>query len=174
MVVPEPLAATLDSQQLRTVFAAFPTGVTVVTVGGNTPHGMTANAFTSVSLEPPLVLVCVELAARMHQALVQSEGFAVSVLAAHQERIARHFADNGRPAGLAQFASVGWSPGGLTGAPLIDGALAWFECTLHGSYGGGDHSIFVGRLISATRQENAVPLIFFNRAFRRLEGKGQT
>jgi flavin reductase (DIM6/NTAB) family NADH-FMN oxidoreductase RutF len=171
VVVPEPLTTTVDRHQLRTAFAAFATGVTVVTVGGESPHGMTANAFTSVSLDPPLVLVCVDLAARMHQALAHAGGFAVSVLAAHQERIARHFASGDRPAGLAQFASVGWSPGGRTGAPLIDDALAWFECTLEDAYDGGDHSIFIGRLVSAVRQEHIPPLLFFDRRFRRLEDK---
>jgi flavin reductase len=164
--------ATVDGRQLRTAFAAFATGVTVVTVGGETPHGMTANAFTSVSLDPPLVLVCVDLAARMHDVLARAEGFAVSVLAAHQEPVARHFASGDRPAGLAQFASVSWSPGPHTGAPLIAGALAWFECRRRGSYGGGDHSIFVGRLVSVVRHDHAPPLVFFDRAFHRLEQKG--
>lgn len=167
-VAPEAPLAAADARRLRTAFAAFVTGVTVVTVGGRTPHGMTANAFTSVSLDPPLVLVCVDRDARMHQALPRADGFGVSVLAAHQEGIARHFASGGRPRGLAQFATVGWSPGSHTGAPLIDGALAWFECTLWGSYGGGDHSIFVGRLLAVDRHDHAPPLLFFDRTFRQL------
>jgi flavin reductase len=171
MALPEPLTTTIDQSELRSTFATFATGVTVVTVGGVSPHGMTANAFSSVSLDPPLVLVCVDLAARMHQAIAGTGGFAVSVLASHQERIARHFASGKRPEGLAQFDSVGWWPGSHTGAPLIKDALAWFECAVSGSYDGGDHSIFVGRLMSAARHDHAAPLVFFDRAFHRLEGR---
>jgi flavin reductase (DIM6/NTAB) family NADH-FMN oxidoreductase RutF len=164
-------AVTVDPGQLRTVFAAFATGVTVVTVGGESPHGMTANAFTSVSLDPPLVLVCVNQDARMHQALVRGGGFAISVLAGHQREVARHFASGRRPPGIAQFATVGWTPGDQTGAPLIAGALAWLECTLRCTYDGGDHSIFVGRLVSVARHDHGEPLVFFDRSFRRLAGE---
>lgn len=157
-----------DAHQLRTAFAAFATGVTVVTVGGEVPHGMTANSFTSVSLNPPLVLVCVDRQARMHQAVMRAGGFAVCVLAARQEGVARHFASGDRPRGLQQFASVDWSPGSETGAPLIEDALAWFECARWGSYDGGDHSIIVGRVLSAGRHDHGPPLVFFDRAFRQL------
>jgi flavin reductase (DIM6/NTAB) family NADH-FMN oxidoreductase RutF len=168
----EQLAAPTDHHRLRAAFAAFATGVTVITVGGDTPHGMTANAFTSVSLDPPLVLVCVDRDARMHQALALAGGFAVSVLASDQEEVARHFASGHRPRGLRQFTAVRWSPGSRTGAPLIDGALAWFECRLQHSYGGGDHSIFVGRLVSVARYDRGAPLVFFDRVFRRLAKEG--
>lgn len=162
--VPRLLAPVQGSRQLRRVFGAFATGVTVVTVGGVMPHGMTANSFTSVSLNPPLVLVCVNRSATMHDALTTTGSFAVSVLAAHQEGIARHFADR-RPRGLTQFAPIDWSPGSRTGAPLLSGALAWFECGLAGTYDGGDHSIFLGRLMSMARCENGVPLLFFDSQF---------
>jgi flavin reductase (DIM6/NTAB) family NADH-FMN oxidoreductase RutF len=157
-----------DPRQLRTVFGAFATGVTVVTVGGLVPHGMTANSFTSVSLDPPLVLVCVSRSATMHEALMAADSFAVSVLAAHQESVARHFADRHRPRGLSQFAPVDWSPGSRTGAPLINGALAWLECGLRDAYSGGDHSIFLGDLMSLDRRENGGPLLFFDSTFRQL------
>ena len=112
----------VDPRQFRDAMGHFATGVTVVTVGGDTPHGMTANSFTSVSLDPPLVLVCVGRDAVMHRALTENGHFAVSVLGAHQEPVARHFADRRRPLGQAQFDSTDWRPGPNTGAPLIAGA----------------------------------------------------
>jgi flavin reductase (DIM6/NTAB) family NADH-FMN oxidoreductase RutF len=162
----QPLAS--DQRLLRTVFAAFATGVTVVTVGGPQPHGMTANSFTSVSLEPPLVLVCVGHGAVMHERLSRTGAFAISVLAAHQDAVARHFADRTRRHGIAQFDGVPWSPGPRSGAPLIDGALAWLECGLWRAYDGGDHSIFLGQVRSAQRQDQEAALLFFDGRFDRL------
>lgn len=140
-------AGTADAALLRRAFGAFPTGVTVVTVAGLTPHGMTANSFTAVSLQPPLVLVCVDRQAIMHRRIALGL-FGVSVLASDQERVARHFADLQRPLGAAQFEGIPCEPGRLTGAPLIKGAVARFECELDGTCDGGDHTIFIGRLLS--------------------------
>jgi flavin reductase (DIM6/NTAB) family NADH-FMN oxidoreductase RutF len=134
-------------KELRRAFGAFATGVTVVTVGGRVPHGMTANSFTSVSLDPPLVLVCVEENAVMHDALATAGQFGVSVLSAAHAETARYFADRRRPLGAEQFVAVGWRPGEHTGAPLITGALAHFECTVWRRYDGGDHTIFLGRVL---------------------------
>lgn len=157
----------LDARTLRRMFSAFATGVTVVTCGGPTPHGMTANAFSSVSLDPPLVLVCVDRAAVMHGSLFDAEFFGVSVLAADQEAVARHFADRRRPLGMTQFESVDWVPGERTGVPLIADALAAFECRRWRGYDGGDHTIFVGRLLSASRRDPDA-LVFHDGRFRRL------
>lgn len=165
------LATSTDPQRLRSMFAAFVTGVTVVAVGGDHPHGMTANSFTSVSLDPPLVLICIDHDARMHHAILRAEAFAISVLATGQGGVARYFASRRRPLGMAQFATVDWFPGSQTGAPLIGGALAWLECRLWGSYDGGDHSIFLGRLVSTTRREGE-PLAFFGGQFRQLAREG--
>jgi flavin reductase len=160
---------------LRRAFGAFATGVTVVTVGGPIPHGMTANSFTSVSLDPPLVLICVDRHAIMHSRL-DAGCFGVSVLAAHQELVARHFADLGRPLGAAQFDGIDCDPGGLTGAPLIVGALAWFECERWRTYDGGDHTIFIGRVLSvdwAADRTAGDSLLFVQGQFRRLEAGRQ-
>jgi flavin reductase (DIM6/NTAB) family NADH-FMN oxidoreductase RutF len=154
-----------DSTALRRAYGAFATGVTVVTVGGPVPHGMTANSFTSVSLDPPLVLVCVGRDAVMHHALVSARRFGVSVLAADQEGVARHFADRRRPLGNGQFEYVDWRPGPLTGVPLISGALATFECALWRCYDGGDHSIFVGNLLSLYRHDGENALLFAHGRF---------
>lgn len=165
-VQPRPCVVETDSKLLRRAYGAFATGVTVVTVGGHTPHGMTANSFTAVSLDPPLVLICVDRTAIMHSVLDGAGRFGVSVLAAGQEAVARHFADRRRPLGLEQFAVVPWQPGPLTTAPLITGALAHFECELWRSYDGGDHTIVVGILLGFDRGADSDALLFLSGQFR--------
>lgn len=157
-----------DPRLLRRTLAAFATGVTVVTVGGGIPHGMTANSFTAVSLDPPLVLVCVGRDAMMHQALSDTGRFGISVLAGHQETVARYFADRRRPLGKQQFDFAEWLPGGRTGAPLLVGAAAHFECDLWRCYDGGDHTIFIGRLLTLQRHTDDDALLFVHGAFRQL------
>lgn len=147
-----PSAEVADRKELRKAFGAFATGVTVVTVGGDNPHGMTANSFTSVSLDPPLILVCVRRDAVMHDILDRVGHFGVSVLAGGQEATARHFANRMRDLGAAEFDAVDWLPGPRTGVPLLSGALVGFECEVWRSYDGGDHTIFLGRLLSMERQ----------------------
>jgi flavin reductase (DIM6/NTAB) family NADH-FMN oxidoreductase RutF len=158
----------LDHRVLRRTFGTFATGVTVVTVGGATPHGMTANSFASVSLDPPLLLVCVERDAVMHRALLDAGRFGVSVLASHQEDVARHFADRRRPFGIRQFDVAEWEPGSRTGSPLIRGAVAHFECLLWRSYDGGDHTIFIGRLLTLRRFDEHEALLFLSGQFRQM------
>jgi flavin reductase len=164
----KPSSEVQDTKLLRRAFGAFATGVTVVTVGGASPHGMTANSFTSVSLDPPLVLVCVDRDAIMHHSLLSSGFFGVSVLAGDQEPVARHFANRWRPLGMAQFDSVDWLPGRLTGTPMIGGALAHFECRLWRAYDGGDHTIFVGNLLSFDKQDSEDAVVFHHGRFRQI------
>lgn len=159
---------TSDPRLLRRTFGTFATGVTVVSVGGSVPHGMTANSFTSVSLDPPLVSVCVERQAIMHASLTDAGVFGVSVLSASQEAVARHFADRHRPLGRHQFDAVDWLPGEHTGAPLIAGALAHFECRLWRRYDGGDHTIFLGELLAAGRGADSDALLFLSGRFHHL------
>lgn len=146
---------------LREVMSRFATGITVLTAGGEHGHGMTANAFSSVSLNPPLVLCCVSRAARMHEAIVSARSFAVSILSADQREQARYFADWRRPRGTAQFDAVDWHSGPRTGAPLLLGALAWLECMLVEVYEGGDHSIFLGEVLSSGRSTGEQALLFY-------------
>lgn len=155
----------MDGKLLRRAFGAFATGVTVVTVGGDIPHGMTANSFTSVSLDPPLLLVCVGQEAVMHGLIGTVGAFGISVLASDQENVARHFADKNRPLGKEQFDAVSWQPGSRTGAPLIEGALAHFECDLHSWHLGGDHTIFIGRLLWTDRFAHDDALLFHHGKF---------
>ncbi|MEO3867445.1 flavin reductase family protein [Nonomuraea sp. B12E4] len=155
-----------DAMTLRRAFGTFATGVTVITTGEPNPHAMTANSFTSVSLDPPLLLVCVDRSALMHRYLSEGSFFGVSVLAADQETAARHFANRLRTLGAAQFDQVDWRPGDLTGVPLLSGTLAEFECEMWRSYDGGDHSIFVGRVLSVERPTDLDPLLVAQGRFR--------
>ena len=159
-----------DSRQHRDAVGRFATGITVLTArAGGFGHGMTANSFTSVSLDPPLVLVCVERDAVMHKVLDDVGSFGVSVLSAGQEVLARYFSDPGRPMGMAQFVPVDWRPGPVTGTPLLHGALAWLECDIEATYGGGDHTVFLGRVRWLELGGGGGPLLYFAGAYLPLE-----
>ncbi|MGK5440464.1 flavin reductase family protein [Micromonospora sp. URMC 105] len=151
---------------MRDVMAQFATGVVLLTVGGEHVHGMTANAFTSVSLRPPQVLCCVAHTAVMHAAITAAGLFGVSVMGAGQVELARYFADKSRPLGAAQFEGLHWRAGEHTGAPLLAGALAWLECEIVHSYDSGDHSIFVGSVLAAGRGPDRPGLLFFDGGFQ--------
>jgi flavin reductase (DIM6/NTAB) family NADH-FMN oxidoreductase RutF len=159
------------SREYRDSVGMFTTGITVLTAASDRfGHGMTANAFASVSLDPLLVLVCVVKDAMMHKVLDEVGRFAVSVLAGDQEDLARYFSDPGRPSGMAQFLPVAWHPGPVTGAPLLDGALAWLECDVEAAHDGGDHSVFLGRVRFADKApDGGDPLLHFGGRYRRLE-----
>jgi flavin reductase (DIM6/NTAB) family NADH-FMN oxidoreductase RutF len=151
-----------DSRQYRDAVGMFATGITVVTArAGGFGHGMTANSFTSVSLDPLLVLVCVLRDAVMHKALDDVGRFGVSVLGAGQEDLARYFSDPARPMGMAQFGPIDWRPGPVTGAPLLDGALASLECDVEATFPGGDHTVFLGRVLEVELGEAGGPLLYF-------------
>jgi flavin reductase (DIM6/NTAB) family NADH-FMN oxidoreductase RutF len=156
-----------DTRQLRSVLGQFTTGVTVVTAGRQTPCGMTVNAFTSVSVDPPLILVCVTRSSELYRTVLSEGCFAVSVLAAHQEHLARYFANRARPRGLAEFAGVRSSLAPGTGAPLIEGAIAWLDCAVATSYQGGDHEIFIGSVLAAAADPQDDALLFFRGGFGR-------
>jgi flavin reductase (DIM6/NTAB) family NADH-FMN oxidoreductase RutF len=156
-----------EQATLREVMAKFATGVTVLTAGGEGAHGMTANAFSSVSLDPPLVLCCVSRAARMHEAILSAGTFAVSILADGQRDLAKYFADWRRPRGMAQFDAVDWFEGPSTGTPLLSDCLAWLECELTQAYDGGDHTIFLGSVLNSSRRVGSpAPLVFYGGAYR--------
>lgn len=158
----EPLS---PSNALREVMGQFATGVTVLTAAGDDGHGMTANAFTSVSLDPPMILCCVSRAARMHAAITSAQAFAVSVLGNDQQDVARYFADWRRPRGMAQFNEVDWTPGPHTGSPLLAGSIAWLECRLATVYEGGDHSIFLGEVLGSNRGADQPALLFYGGSY---------
>ena len=151
----------------RAAMGRFATGVTVVTtVIDGEHHGMTANAVSSASLDPPLVLVCVDHHAVLHQLLGEAEGFGVSILAADQEQLSVWFSIPDRPSGSAQFADVAWTPGTRTGVPLLDGTVARLECRPAGQLPAGDHSIFLGEAVSA-EFDAADPLLYLDGVYVR-------
>jgi len=144
---------------LRDVMSRFPTGVTVVAAvdGEQAPFGLTVSSFTSVSLDPPLILVCVDHAAASHDRLMAASHFAVSILGSDQSAVADRFATE---PSQGRFDDVPWRESSL-GAPLVDGASAWLECSRHEIYGGGDHSILLGRVESVGSQDG--PALLFHR-----------
>jgi len=156
------------SREFRDTVGLFTTGITVITASApGLTHGMTLNSFTSVSLDPLLVLACVERDAVMHKVLEDADGFGISVLGGDQEHLARYFADSSRPLGMGQFAEVPHRLGAVTGAPLLDDALAWLECLVERAYDGGDHSIFLARVVGLECGHVREPLLFFAGAYRR-------
>lgn len=132
-----------DHRDLRRAFGCFMTGVTIVTTldDAGEPAGFTANSFTSVSIDPPLLLVNIASAAYGRQVFVDAPGFAVNILASHQRDLSMLFAR----AGEKKFAGLRWKPGGL-GSPLIDGVVAWFDCEMYQQVEAGDHVILIGRV----------------------------
>lgn len=133
----------LDPRELRSAFGAFMTGVTVVTARdkNGAPVGFTANSFTSVSLDPPLVLVCLANSSQNYGTLVQADGFAVNILAEAQVEVSNTFA---RPV-ADRFASIGWRDG-PQGSPILDDVSAWFDCSMHKTVDAGDHVILIGQV----------------------------
>lgn len=138
----------LDTGALRQAFGAFVTGVTVVTtLGPDGPVGFTANSFTSVSLVPPLVLVCPAHSASSYGVFCAAGTFAVNILGAEQEPLARLFATRGAD----RFGATPWTPG-QHGAPLLAGCLAAFDCTVESRWPAGDHDILLGRVVAFARR----------------------
>jgi flavin reductase (DIM6/NTAB) family NADH-FMN oxidoreductase RutF len=170
--VGRPARGVHDGKELRGVLGRFATGITVVTAGAATPHGMTANSFTSVSMDPPLVLVCVRRDATMHDVISDGGVFAVSVLSGRQEPLARYFANRTRPKGEHEFDVVDHQPGPCTGVPVMSDTLAWLECELTAVYDGGDHSIFVGLVVAMGRGAGSDALLFFGGEFHGFDAAG--
>jgi flavin reductase len=138
----------IDPDRFRAVLGRFATGVSVMTtVVDGVPHGMTASAVSSVSLEPPLVLVCVERGAVMATQVAASGVFALSFLADVQADLSAGFADPSRPEGHAQFTGLATSEA-VTGALIVDGCVAWVDCRTWATYDGGDHLIVVGEVVA--------------------------
>ena len=156
----------VESTAFRNAMARFASGVTVVTTvdASGVPFGFTASAFSSLSLEPPLVLVCLEKRADSHPAFEQATQFAVSFLTEGQEDIAMRFATRGSD----KFGGFETVAGEVTGLPLIPGALVHLECRLHDRLPGGDHTIIVGEVLTARSNEGA-PLLHYNRQFGRFQ-----
>ena len=155
----------IDPRQFRRIGGLFATGITIVTVRvGEDVHGMTANSFLTLSLDPPLIVVCVDQRARMHPLIREAGAFAINVLHEGQEAISRNFA--GQPQASVQD-SMRFSTD--DGAPYILGCLATIRCDVHEVLPGGDHAIVVGRVVETIRGDvGAHPLVYFGGQYRRL------
>ncbi|GAB2812657.1 flavin reductase family protein [Actinocorallia aurea] len=158
-----------DPLDFRRVAGRFTTGITVVTtVADGVPHAMTMNAFTTVSLEPLLVLFCAEKRARFHDTVLEQETWAVSILGEHSEAASSWFATRGRP---LEGQLDGWAthPGLVTGAPVFDEAIGAMECRTHAVHDGGDHSIVVGEVLAVSTPSEGDPLLYDRGAYRALK-----
>src|SRR5436190_20124173 len=147
----------VSKDEFRRALSRFISGVSVVTTLGkdNRPAGITVSAFSSVSLEPPLVLACIDKRASLHDHLTEGSHFAVNILAEDQQDISRLFASKDED----RFIGGGYR-WGVSGAPLLDGALAYIECRVVHAYPGGDHTIIVGEVESTSINEHK-PLAYY-------------
>lgn len=162
---PEPV----DETSFRQVLGRFATGISVMTtVVDQVPHGMTANAVSSVSLDPPLVLVCVERGTVMATRCAKSGVFALSFLAADQAPMSAAFADPMRPEGAGQFAGVA-TVTATTGSPILTEGLGWVDCRVWASYDGGDHHIVVGEVVDLGVGPSDDPLVYYRSGLGRLD-----
>ena len=154
---------TLDAKAFRLALSQFASGVTVVTTldAEGCPQGLTVSSFCSVSLEPPLVLVCVDNRSETHAGFLGSRLFGVSVLGESQQDVSRRFATLGPEKNDFPFER------GLRGAPLVPGAIARLECRLHSVHEAGDHRIYVGQVVSLLTSPGR-PLVYHSAGYRRL------
>ena len=162
--VPDPSVA--DRAEFRRALRQFATGVTLATTAtAGEWHGATANAVISVSLEPPLVLLSITLGSRMDTALRRGDNYALSILAAGQAPVARYFADSTQPHNRGAFARFPHRTA-QTGAPLLDGALAHIDCRIEAVYPGGDHLLYLGRVVYLQTNGDGDPLLYLRGEFR--------
>jgi flavin reductase len=168
-------ASTVNVSAFRTTMGSFPTGVTVVTIAcydGNV-YGMTVNSFSSVSLDPMLVLVCLNQTSRGVGLIERVGGFAVNVVSAGQQDVSRWFANRHRPVGSAMFDGVPFEPG-VTGCPVLVDAAASFECRLEQSHRAGDHVIVLGEVVALVHRPELEPLIFHAGTYKSLEHESRS
>lgn len=155
----------IEAYEFRRLLGHFVTGVAVVATrvpDRAEPCGLTANSVASVSLDPPLVLVCVDREADSHDCILEAGCFSINILAAGQEDISRRFASWDLE---DKFRGVGYRTE-ATGAPILEDTLAWLDCRLWASYPGGDHTIFVGEVMAGDA-EDGVPLIYYRGGYGR-------
>lgn len=154
-----------DTRLLRDVLGCFATGVCIVTAltQDGKPVGLTVNSFTSVSLDPPLVLACIARTSTSIDTLQTCEHFSINLLQTDQEEISNVFAKRGSD----RFSEVIWSAG-ENGSPLIDQSLAIIECTQHAVHDGGDHIILVGKVVTAKFDPDKDPLLYYGGQYRHL------
>lgn len=158
-----PIGPATDTARYRQVLGHYPTGVVVVTArSGGAAMGLSIGSFTSLSLEPPLVLFCVDKMSTSWPGVRDHGTFCANFLAEDQEHVARIFATRGAD----RFTGLGWhaAPGG---SPILDGVLAWVECTIERIDEGGDHWVVIGRVTALDVAREAAPLVFFRGGYGR-------
>jgi flavin reductase (DIM6/NTAB) family NADH-FMN oxidoreductase RutF len=163
-------ASEIEPDVFRKVMGHFVTGVTVVTaLDADQPFGITVNALSSVSLEPPLVMVALDRR-RFLTPIVRAAGrYAVNILAEHQQALSDCFAGAPVTPGRDRFCGAAWHPGTL-GLPLLDGAIATLECTVVETFSAGDHDLFIGRVETlASDPLHPMPLLYYRRRYLRIE-----
>ena len=164
----------IGADDFRLLLGHFASGVTVVTARDSQgrPAGLTASAFTSVSLHPPLILVCVAQDAQSYEALRGADRFAVNILDRGQQALSNRFATKSSTA-AEKFEGIGHKSGVL-GLPILDDALAHLECTTVHAYPGGDHTIFVGQIEAGASRDGdeAEPLLYYRGRYRHLSSPG--
>ncbi|MES2359528.1 MAG: flavin reductase family protein [Gemmatimonadota bacterium] len=155
----------LDPDAFRAVMGRFASGVTVVTAtdDAGSAYGMTVSAFASVSLQPPLVVMCIDHTASLHDTLANAPYFAVNILASTQEPIARRFAETG----AQRFEGIGYR-NGENGVPILNDVLAFVECKRVSSTEAGDHTVIIGETVAASMRD-ARPLLYYRGGFAQLE-----
>jgi flavin reductase (DIM6/NTAB) family NADH-FMN oxidoreductase RutF len=157
-----------NSTDFRSALGVFATGVTVITSRGEDhAYGMTANAFSSLSLDPPLVLVCVISGTTGAETIERNRSFAVNILAADQEPISRYFSWKDRPRGAEAFEEI---PHGTsaTGCPIIEGAAGYLDCRLAAAHEAGDHVIYIGEVLALGYDSDVEPLVFHGGSYCRV------
>jgi flavin reductase (DIM6/NTAB) family NADH-FMN oxidoreductase RutF len=158
----------VDDRSFRAAFGRFATGVAVMTTHADAqPHGMTANAVTSVSLDPPLVLVCVERGTVLARKVAASGVFALTFLAEDQAAVSTRFADPSRPAGAAQFAGIA-TAAAPSGSLVLSEGVAWVDCRVTATHDGGDHLIVVGEVTALDPgATDGLPLLYHRGGYGR-------
>lgn len=158
----------VERRRLRDLMARFATGVSVVAARhGPLLAGMTANAIATISIDPPLMMASVARKAETHSAIIGSHAFAISILAREQQALAECFARPTTAGKLIGFCGASWEEA-ETGSPVLEGALAFFDCRLTARHDGGDHTIFVGEIVAAGFREDADPLLWYASGYRGL------
>ncbi len=156
---------TIAPEHFRATLGHFCSGVTVITAAGaEGPAAFACQSFSSLSLDPPLVLICPGKASTSWPRIQETGGFCVNVLADDQEELSRAFSMKGGD----KFSGIGWSPGPFTGAPVLNGVLAWIECRIEDVHEGGDHLIVVGRVLDLKAHDGR-PLLFFRGGYGRFD-----
>lgn len=154
--------------EFKAALASWASGVSIVsTRADDLVYGMTVSSFASLSLEPPLVIVCIANTSRMPALMRSSQRFTVSLLAADQRDASAAFARSGREP-TPSFEGVA-EDRTKSGMPIVAGALAYLDCELHGELPVGDHAIIIGRVVEAVAQPDKSPLLYYRRAYRTLE-----